>query len=76
MKEISLEDAIKVLTKHLKEDEGYRLGWQANIAMTFVDMVSFSDIEVDKQFIHRIANEAAINFIDILCMDVNKESDE
>lgn len=76
MKNITLEDAMKVLIKHLKEDEGYRLGWQSNIAMNFVDMVSFSDIDVDRNFVHRIANEAAINFIYTLCEDVNKEEDK
>ena len=30
-----LKEAVDVLVEALKTDEGYRIGWQANIAMVF-----------------------------------------
>jgi len=65
-----IQNAIKVLTKALKADPGYRIGWQANIAMAFYDEYQRqlgkklpSDILLD------VANKAANNFLDNLCYE-------
>ena len=61
---MELKEAMKVLVKALEEDEGYRYGWQANIAMAFKDEYARSISGNDT--IHDISNKAAINFLTIL----------
>lgn len=71
-KENELKEAIKVLQKHLKEDksEGSYYSWQANIAMAFVDEFGRHPGEytsnVEYPLLIEIANQAAINFLDLL----------
>lgn len=69
---MTIQEAIKVLTEHLESDEGYRLGWQANIAMSFVDAWDAYKRRTGKKNItqidrHAIANEAADTFLKRLC---------
>ena len=61
----SLPNAIRVLVKDLTENEGYRMSWQANIAMAFKDESLRNAPDAP---IHDIANNAAINFLKLLCM--------
>lgn len=72
-----LKDAVQVLVEALQKNEGYRIGWQANIAMAFKDefyrinskLKDTSDYEL-----HLIANKASNNFLDLLCNDTQKKT--
>lgn len=73
--EPTLKEAINVLQKHLKEDKSegsYYHSWVCNIAMAFKDEYSrqTKDLGVVEigyaQDIHKIANQAAKDFLDIL----------
>ena len=74
MKKIKLEDAVKTLIEHLKEDEELFYGYQSNIAMAFYDAY-YNDKKKykNKEDIHRIANDAAINFLNIFTLDSSKK---
>jgi len=61
---MTTKDAVLVLVKALKEDEGYYDGWVGNIAISFKDAFS----ECDKTYknrkdVHKIANIAAVEFL-------------
>jgi len=67
-----IKTAIKKLTSLLKSDEGYRQGWKANIAMSFIDAENNYKKEKRKKYINNhdkliIANNAAENFLNLLC---------
>lgn len=71
---MSLEKEMKAICDAIKNDEGYRIGWQANIAMSFVDqfresMQENSDV-ISYELLHDISNKAAIRFINLLTMGV------
>jgi hypothetical protein len=64
---------IEQLQEALKTDEGYRLSWQANIAMAFVDAFKSHQQKVGRkhvadQEVHKVANDAADNFLNTLCL--------
>jgi hypothetical protein len=65
----NLEESVNVLRKALKEDEELYYGYQANIAMAFVDEVGSSDLVIDHNDLHEIANTSAINFLNTLIGD-------
>jgi hypothetical protein len=70
-----LKEAVEVLVNALKIDKGYRIGWQANIAMAFKnECYRYEEGAFTEVDIHRIANEASNNFLNLLCKDANKES--
>ncbi len=71
----TIPEAIKTLTKALRDDPGYRIGWQANIAMAFQDEYNRVKDEMPKVSIHAISNAAAQNFIELLCMDSVKSNE-
>jgi len=75
-KQPSETSIIAPLVKALKEDEDYRQGWQANIAMAFQDEVeNYSQkhcMGFPETIIHEISNNAADNFLKLLTMDVSK----
>lgn len=68
---MSLKEEMDVLTKALIEDEAYRRGWQANIAMAFYDewqrSVNDGGLPATHDQIHKIANKAATYFLSLLC---------
>ena len=69
---LGIKKEIDVLRKTLKEDEGYYISWQANIAMAFKDeYIRFlkEHARVESENIHEIANTAAKNFLDLLIKD-------
>lgn len=67
--------AVYTLTKHLNEDPGYYYGWQANIAASFQDEAA--KVGLPSDIIHTISNEAAKNFLNILCgMHQNLKEEE
>ena len=65
--EITTEQAIQQLTKALKEDDGYWISWQANIAMSFYDEVRKEKYKDPSTQFHEISNQAATNFLNNLC---------
>ena len=54
----------KEIKDAMKEDSGYRYGWQANIAMSFYD-----EFDEHSDEIHMKANNAADKFLNLLCRD-------
>ena len=73
---IKIEEALKVLSKELKEDPDYRNTWVANIAMAFKDEVELNGIHapnkenhsilMTREMLHKIANDGADKFLNIL----------
>ncbi len=66
-----LKEAVATVCKALYEDEGYYIGWKANIAMAFKDEWDKKArerdfIDLGKLDIHEIANTAADNFLKLL----------
>jgi len=81
----NVKDAVKILTDAIKKDEGFRESYKANIAMAFKDEMDRNGIHslndekqsilVTKELLHRIANNAADNFLDLWCeLGRNKEN--
>jgi hypothetical protein len=60
--------AVELVSKQLRNDEDYRRGWVANIAMQFVDEIARlpKKTYLSKTIIHQAANKAAENFINLL----------
>ena len=79
MKEkISIQQAVDRFRKELRNDEGFRESYKANIAMAFKDEYSSYKVELNKRYlgrldIHKIANVAANNFLNLLCMQTKEE---
>lgn len=68
--QLGLRNAMAILRKHLRDDEGYRQTWVANIAMMFKDECNdFSGSVNTMDGLHYIANKAAERFIDNLLRD-------
>ena len=64
---MTVYEAMQIVTKTLKEDEGYRISWEANISMAYQDVADkYNGSELDSV----VANEAASNFINLLIRDV------
>ena len=61
--ENAVSNAINTLSKAIKNDDGYAIGWQANIAMLLYD---FAMAQHPKAQIHKKANEMAGQFIKIV----------
>jgi hypothetical protein len=68
---MSIEKEMKVVTDMIQSDQGYRYGWQANIAMAFKDewqrAADNGGLPCTPEQIHEIANKAADNFLNLLC---------
>lgn len=65
---MSTKDAMDQLAEALKDPE-YRYGWEANIAMAFIDhwnMHGPPNGEVTPADVHRVANGAAVAFLEQL----------
>jgi len=67
-KDIDISDAIQILIKHLKEDNEYRQGWIANIAMAMYDVFNENEWDDGKKnsSLHEQCNKGAENFINLL----------
>lgn len=67
---MNIQEAMKVITTEIANDPGYRIGWEANIAMAFKDAAAQTLVqnEDSRAVTHEIANKAASNFLDILVM--------
>ena len=67
--EPTLQEAIKVLQKHLREDKSegsYYNKWQSKIAMNIYEIYAKSNIENKTPTFHNICLEVAKNFLDLL----------
>ena len=67
-----IKQAIHILQAELLNDEGYKIGWTANIAMAYKDTESQYRKKNNKKYLnskdkHIIANQAAEYFINQLC---------
>lgn len=66
----NLEKAMDYLTEKLKSSEDYYYGWQSNIAMAFFDEARRQYPEsicfIQDETLHKIANDAAKNFLNNL----------
>jgi hypothetical protein len=65
----SVPKAMERIIKELSEDKSegsYYYSWQANVAMAFKDEFQ-RNYDIDKGNIHQVANNAARNFLDMLC---------
>lgn len=62
-----LRDAVLVLVKALKEDEGYYESWKANIAVAMHDeYYSHSKSNLDGEALHKVFNDGAERFLQLL----------
>lgn len=66
-----LPNAMSIITAELLNDPDYWQAWKANIAMAFKDEFSKElngnpTVELDYEMVHKMANQAADNFLDIL----------
>ena len=66
MKKVNLGEAIDRVCEEIKNDKGYRISWEANIAMAFKDQFHFSGHKHDAKIVHEVANKAAAAFLDQL----------
>ena len=75
------EGIIDRLVASLRDDEGYYISWQANIAMSFIDEINRSkfknkNVRVNNEILHEIANTAAKNFLTLLMTMPEKNTKE
>jgi len=62
-----VSNAVKILSTALKNDEDYYYSYQGNIAMAFKDEYDRNNKKYkNRKDIHDIANQAAINFLNLL----------
>ena len=61
---MEFKEAFDIVAKQLREDEGYYIAWQANIAMAFQDTLSWAGYQFPE--LHKLSNDAAKMFIDML----------
>jgi hypothetical protein len=60
--------AMSVVTAAIRDDEGYRQSWQANIAMFVWDAIQRAGFEDADRKLHAACNEGATEFLKVLCM--------
>ena len=78
--ESDIPNAVGALIKALIEDKSegsYYYSWQANIAMAFKDewdREQFQQSDQDSAAVHRLANNAAKNFLEMLCHEAEVEA--
>lgn len=66
---------IKKLIKNLRKDKGLYYGYQLNIAMAFYDEYRKNKKKYkDRQDIHKISNQAAKNFLNLLIKESVRRS--
>jgi Tfp pilus assembly protein PilF len=62
---MNVQKAVKTLTKALRKDSDFYQSYQSNIAMAFQDEVNRNNIDIDYDKLHKISNNAAINFMNM-----------
>lgn len=78
----TIYNPVKAVTEAIKNDPDLYYAWQSNIVMSFKDLVRYNqvleDIPIivfDENQVHELANQAAKNFINLLC-DIKPVSEE
>lgn len=68
---MTTKDAVQKLTSELKKDAQLRDGYKANIAMAFYDecVKNQTDDDLPLELLHKIANTAADNFLNLWCAE-------
>ena len=66
-------DAFKVVAAALRKDKGYYIAWQSNIAMAFVDTARQQGSRDSYKKLHKVANDAATYFMDLLITPVRPQ---
>lgn len=61
---LTTKEAVDHLCEQLRNDSGYYYSWQANIAMQFKDACARAGYQFPD--LHKLSNEAAINFLNLL----------
>ena len=62
--QLSFSEALAVVTKTLREDDGLFQTYQSNLAMSFHDECKRSrKVRVSRANLHQISNQAATNFL-------------
>ncbi len=66
-RETPVANAVKRLTKALREDKEFYFAYQSNIAMSFFDAMKprISKQTVSDAELHEAANESAVNFLNL-----------
>ena len=64
------QDALKIVAERIQDDPDLKLGYVANIAMSFLDYEHHYRKSLGKRYLnrqdkHTIANNAAVNFMDL-----------
>jgi hypothetical protein len=75
----SVPTAMQVIRNAILTDPGYKIGWVANIAMAFKDEYNRQLKISDPMWginLHTIANNAAENFLQTLCMDTVSQQEK
>jgi hypothetical protein len=62
---MSTQEAVKTLTKALREDPEFYYGYQSNIAMAFYDEAKKQLKSESRKRLQNISNQAAKNFLDV-----------
>ena len=73
---MTTRQAVEKLIHELKNDEGFRISWKANIAMAFCDQSNWDERGWDKTQVHETANKAADYFLNLLCHDTPSKTTE
>lgn len=71
-----IKDCVQQVTTQIKADPELYYAYQANIAMAFVDEMgreSEKGMTHNRERTHKIANQAAKNFLDLWCKDSKLE---
>lgn len=64
---MAINKEINILKKTLKKDKDYYYSWQSNIAMAFYAEAKRNKVKVSTEKLHQISNDAAKNFLNLLC---------
>lgn len=65
----ALPAAIRLLRRELAKDEELFFAYQSNIAMAFYDEMMKEELFISRDVVFRVANQAAINFLNLFIAD-------
>lgn len=68
---VSLKSAMDIVRTAIDNDEGYRQGWVANIAMSIYDAIGTggNDFSEHSEYLHKMCNKGAETFLKNLIQD-------
>lgn len=75
-----LKKSMEIVREALKTDPSYRVGWKANIAVQFQDewqrFIERNERVPTRREVHKMSNNAATAFLNLLCADGHMEFDK